>query len=1210
MGSLIRQFGFGKANSPVAQKLTGILNDGTRVACVLDMNQTGVTGDGGDGTGVPKAYFYTSSNGVTWTLRATITISVPTTLSTRILASMSIGANNNIHFVYRNSAHTLIYQLLTWSAGPAYAVGAAETLTGSAPAAGEFYPRVDIDVAGTGNNAIVAAHLSRTVTTKSLNLRVWYRNNTPAWSSFTQVAMISNDYHFNQTDEISISANQDANDGSNINTAAIALVKKSAGGIDYGDEIFLVKATMTATTGPTVVSGVKNFNVNIGGGIRKPKLHWVATDTWILCEALNVLPYRVMVGKFSMNRTTNGYTQQVAWTNTYPGFNADRTVETFHWHDSAYVGNSKVVFVRRAPSYRDVSVATLNTNGSVTWSNSGFQEEKYLPTGSVPAAAMWIGTPRNIGLSLMPQMTAFYTNGSFNAYRMEWKEKDNPVAGTVLAPTSGSTIVSNKPTLRGTHKWAINNPPYRTKLQFQVATDSGFSTNLRTITEPDSDLISAYNTLTSTTVKSDEAISSLNQLFTANWFLRVRALDETGFAGPWSSSISFTVSHPPVGANLFPTGNRVFVYGAGAVTFTWDFTDPAPGDYQTAYQVIISDAASGAILVDTGKVSSANKTTSPLIPVASKDLQLQWTLQLWDSDNAPGPLSTPQLFTVTDSPIPVIVTPSAGQVLTAANPTISWTTGIATTKVQTQYRVYVSSGGLIIYDSGLVNSSNTSHQIPTGYLSNNGAYTVSVYVKDSYNLTATATQLFTTSWTPPTSRSLSSIYLAYYSKFGYVHIVLDPTGFDPDFFAWNIYRRKYGDTAWTLIGSLAKTSDLVTFRDYSAASGVKYQYAMTQMADRFGDYVESNIASSAIFTVQPQAESYWMIDDVTPSNSFPLFQVSADTFDEEYEEATYNVIGRGRHYDYGDRLGYSGSLTCQLRPRQIGQVERWNWIINPSISYADPGPTPNNWILTTAGTAGNITQDFINTQDPAASNTELQYRISTDGLGTATTDQIILSQVVVLDPSVSVGDICTFSIYVNTVQGDISGKQLEIGTSWETAASAVVRNDTVTNPTQIDTATSSAFGAPDYNSTANAITGQWKRYSITNARPATATQCRVRIVLKGTGSGIVAAKQLVVDGAQFEKQPAALEYFDGRRLGPVWLGIPDLSQSYTTGFYSARDQRMEIEAFKARKTSVLLRTPFGDYFRVALSNVGVTRIAGTGPTEISDVTIPYKEVAF
>lgn len=1208
MGTLVRSVGFSKSNEPYQTKSTALLSDGTRVLMITDRNQTGVTGDGGENNDIPKAYFYTSSNGATWTLRATITISTPTTLSTRQLASMSVGANNNIHFIYRNSSQGVTYHLLTYVTGGTYTVGGAETVF-SAPAAGEFYTRIDVDVAGTGNNAIVAGYLSRTVATKSTSMKVIARNNTPAWTSVASITMISNDYHFGYSDEISLACDQGAIAGDNLTTAALFVTKKSQGGIDYGDEIFLIKVNVSLTSAPTMVSGVKNFNVNIGGGIRKGKLFWISTDTFLVCEAITASPYRVMVGKFSFNRTTMAYTQQVAWTSAYPGSNADRTVSLFNWHDSAYVGNNKIVMTRRAPAYRMVSVATINSNGSVTWSDSGYQEEKYL-YATVPPEQMWLGTPRNYSAAVIPMATFYLNNGVYNSYRLEWNEKQNPLMGAVLAPASGSIIISNKPTLRGTHKWGVNLPPYRTKLQFQLATDSAFTTNLRTITEPDSDLIRANNTLTSSVVTSDEVVSSISQLFSSTWFIRQRAIDETGYAGPWSPSITFTVSHPPVGANLYPTASKVFVYGQGSVTFSWTFTDPAPGDFQTAYQVVISDSNTGAVIVDTGKVTSASKSASPLIPVTAKDIDLQWTLTLWDSDNAAGPISTPQLFSVTDSPIPVIVTPSANQVLNAANPTISWNTGISGVKTQTQYRVYVSSGGIIIYDSGLVNSSNTSHQIPTGYLSNNGAYTVSVYVKDNYNLTATAVQLFTTNWVPPTSRSLSSVYLATYSKFGYVHLVLDPTGFDVDFMGWNVYRRKYGETAWTLLATLTKTSDLVTYRDYTAASGVKYQYAMTQLADRFGDYVESNIAVTSIFTVQPQAESYWLIDDVTPANSFPLFQVSADAFEDEYEEASYNVIGRGRHVDYGDRFGYSGTLTCQLRPRQIAGGERINFIINPSLAYADPGPTPNGWILTQSGTAGTLSEDFINTQDPSPANMENVYRVSSSGLGTAVTDQIILSQVVVLDPQINVGDTCAWSIWVNTVQGDISGKQLELGMQWETAVGGVVANNTARPAVQIDTFTSSAFGAPDYLSTGNAVTGQWKRYSMTSTRPSTATQCRVRIVLEGTGAGSIAAKQLIVTGGQLEEQTAATEYFDGRRLGGTWLGNTDLSTSYTSGFYSARDQRLTLESFKKEKTSALMRTPFGDLFRVAVSNLGITRIAGTGPTEISDVTIPYKEVAF
>jgi hypothetical protein len=239
-----------------------------------------------------------------------------------------------------------------------------------------------------------------------------------------------------------------------------------------------------------------------------------------------------------------------------------------------------------------------------------------------------------------------------------------------------------------------------------------------------------------------------------------------------------------------------------------------------------------AVLVDTGKVTSSNKSASPLIPVTAKDIQLQWTLQLWDSDNAPGPLSTPQLFTVTDSPVPVINTPTANQILTAANPSISWNTGIASTKVQhsiasTSVRwsdcVRLWYCQLVEYfapdSDGIPGEQRYLHSqcLCQGQLQPDGDCDTELLDELDATIVSIAVQCF----------------LPTYSRFGYVHLVLDPTGFDADFFAWNIYRRKYGETAWTLIGSLTKTSDLVTFRDYGAASGTKYQYAMTQVADRF-----------------------------------------------------------------------------------------------------------------------------------------------------------------------------------------------------------------------------------------------------------------------------------------------------------------------------------------------------------------------------------------
>lgn len=41
--------------------------------------------------------------------------------------------------------------------------------------------------------------------------------------------------------------------------------------------------------------------------------------------------------------------------------------------------------------------------------------------------------------------------------------------------------------------------------------------------------------------------------------------------------------------------------------------------------------------------------------------------------------------------------------------------------------------------------------------------------------------------------------------------------------------------------------------------------------------------------------------------------VTADTYSDEREESVMNIIGRGRHVDYGTNFGKQGSLTAQFR---------------------------------------------------------------------------------------------------------------------------------------------------------------------------------------------------------------------------------------------------------------------------------------------------------
>lgn len=70
-------------------------------------------------------------------------------------------------------------------------------------------------------------------------------------------------------------------------------------------------------------------------------------------------------------------------------------------------------------------------------------------------------------------------------------------------------------------------------------------------------------------------------------------------------------------------------------------------------------------------------------------------------------------------------------------------------------------------------------------------------------------------------------------------------------------------------------------------------------------------------------DSYWIIAPDVPELTMKIPGVNSDSVTEQYESQSYNIIGRGRHVDYGDRLGYSGTLSFSVRiPESPSTVKR------------------------------------------------------------------------------------------------------------------------------------------------------------------------------------------------------------------------------------------------------------------------------------------------
>lgn len=438
------------------------------------------------------------------------------------------------------------------------------------------------------------------------------------------------------------------------------------------------------------------------------------------------------------------------------------------------------------------------------------------------------------------------------------------------------------------------------RIRWQIAKDAGFTDSLREYTEPITKLRASGATSAQLPVAS--------QLSQGGWYIRAAQVDESGIQGSWSGAGMLNVSHPPVAINRLPNGTTVR-YGTGKIEFTWDFSDTSPVDYQTALQVAVRRVGDAAVVLNSGKLlSSAGRYIGAIDP-GFKDANLEWQVTVWDSDDVAGAVSAWTPFITSDDPVITIVTPADGAVVASNAPTIDWTVTASLGRTQVQKQVVFTrlKDNVVDHDSGLLTSAVTDYTPGSPALKNNTDYLVTVQIIDSAGLSGKSVISIQTGYAGATAPDYT-VDIANFDTNGYVTISWDDTDKDVDWSAWRVYRKRYGDTYWTLAYETTDDLSSYDFQDW-LAGGVSW-YVVAQVAFRAGIEQESLFPSPA--SVEPYTESYWLIHPIDPAQTRKLNQVKSDSFSLEYEEAEIQLIGRGRHIDYGDKVGYQGSITCSL----------------------------------------------------------------------------------------------------------------------------------------------------------------------------------------------------------------------------------------------------------------------------------------------------------
>lgn len=555
--------------------------------------------------------------------------------------------------------------------------------------------------------------------------------------------------------------------------------------------------------------------------------------------------------------------------------------------------------VNASPAPRNPSEASAgaSTTDGLVWSHD------VLSGGGVTAVSKQIATSLGDGNFRIYVAVAKDFNGV--AWWSAFDSNDisissPPPAPTGVRPSNLSTWTTSTPTLAATVARSSIGFPALVKAEWQCATDAAFTTAVRTYTNESSSAFSGGG-------EQALEVPVEDALFQGTWYVRARAVDSFGTAGAWSSHNTFTISHLTGTIMNEPRDGRVIGLTSETAAFSWEYTSSWPGDAITAHRVEVQLAGDGTPIADTGKVVSDENYAVVAIDDTHVGTPLRWRVKVWDADDMESAWSGYFLFGVA-------LTPDIAFTLADPidNPAPLVTYSYTSTSPLTKHRVRIKDdNGTTVHDSGWVNAPAPEYQVPSAILQNESTYDIRLAARDANRLETVIDGEFDTQWTPPAFPGDATVTWADFDTLGYTTLEWTNADQDPEFFAWRVYRR-YGTSPWLLLAENQDEDAGFEFRDYYLASQTDAEYAVVQVARRFGVLIESDYDPLA---VPPVGTHYWLLSEEYPSTNVLLANVTSDEFSEEYEEAEFAVAERGRRMELGTRYGYRGSLSAQVWDR-------------------------------------------------------------------------------------------------------------------------------------------------------------------------------------------------------------------------------------------------------------------------------------------------------
>jgi len=339
--------------------------------------------------------------------------------------------------------------------------------------------------------------------------------------------------------------------------------------------------------------------------------------------------------------------------------------------------------------------------------------------------------------------------------------------------------------------------------------------------------------------------------------LRIRAYDGASY-GPYDQSNAvFTIAHNA--APLKPTNlTRANFDAAQAAMMTWVYNDPNAGDSQSAFELEIYDTASPSTPVkSTGKTGSTTSSYTLAANSLANGKTYQWRVRTYDRAGLSSPWSDYATFKCSPVPVASINAPTSGQTIGSDSFVFSgsYTNPTGVVQKSFRFRLYNSAGTTVLQDSGEV--LGYLNQYTFFGLANNTSYQIEFSVTSQDDMSATSPKRsFSVSYTPPATPIVTAT-----NDYSLARVIISwtnpaPSGGQPAAARNDVYRRKVGDSAWTLV----KQSAVSPYQDYTAGEGT-YEYGVTAHS------ASGAVSAYGTAQVTHSFAGFWLIDESNPLNS-------------------------------------------------------------------------------------------------------------------------------------------------------------------------------------------------------------------------------------------------------------------------------------------------------------------------------------------------------